>query len=90
MQANKTQKDTRERLHEINEILHKYEIRKGMNPEKLRRIFEELGPTYVKLGQILSLHSDILPKAYCEELMKLRSNVVPMFFDEVKTMIETS
>ena len=90
MQVNGKQKDTRERLHEINEILHKYEIRKGMNPEKLRRIFEELGPTYVKLGQILSLHSDILPRTYCEELMKLRSNVVPMFFDEVKTVIETS
>ena len=90
MKENSTKKDTRERLHEINGILHKYEIGKGMSPEKLRKIFEELGPTYVKLGQILSLHSDILPKTYCEELMKLQSNVTPMSFDEVKTVIETS
>lgn len=90
MQANREQKDTRKRLHEINEILHKYEIGKGMNPEKLRKIFEELGPTYVKLGQILSLHSDILPKAYCEELMNLRTKADPMLFDEVKTAIEAS
>lgn len=90
MQVNRTDNSTRERLHEINGILHKYEIGKGINPEKLRKIFEDLGPTYVKLGQILSLHSDILPKAYCEELMKLRSNVAPMSFNEIKTVIETS
>ena len=90
MQVDSMQKDTRQRLHEINEILHKYELRKGMTPVKLRKIFEELGPTYVKLGQILSLHSDILPKAYCEELMNLQSNVLPMPFHEVKAVIETS
>ena len=61
-----------------------------MTPEKLRIILEELGPTYIKLGQIMSLHSDILPKAYCDELIKLNSDVAPMPFSEVEQVINRS
>ena len=71
------------RLREIREVLRKNEITRGISPEKLRIILEELGPTYVKLGQIMSMHSDILPKAYCEELMNLTSSVTPMPYEEV-------
>lgn len=53
-------------------------------------ILEDLGPTYVKLGQIMSLHSDILPKAYCDELMKLNSSVTPMPFEEVEEVLNHS
>ena len=55
-------------------------ITRGVSPEKLRLILEDLGPTYIKLGQIMSLRSDILPKRYCDELMKLCSDVPPMPF----------
>ena len=72
------------------DILRKYEITRGLTPEKLRLILEDLGPTYIKIGQIMSMHSDILPKKYCDELMKLRSDVKPMPFSEVSDVIEDS
>ncbi|MDO5147298.1 MAG: AarF/ABC1/UbiB kinase family protein [Eubacteriales bacterium] len=80
----------RGRLHEITGVLRKHSITKGMTPEKLRQILEDLGPTYIKLGQIMSTRSDILPQKYCEELMKLRSEVPPMDFSEVEEVMESS
>ena len=81
-------KEYRTRLKEITSVLHKYGITRGITPQKLRMILEDLGPTYIKIGQIMSLHSDILPKRYCDELMCLRSEVTPMEFPEVKEVIE--
>lgn len=79
-----------ERFREIKNVLRKNEITRGVTPEKLRVILEELGPTYIKLGQIMSLHSDFLPKAYCDELLKLNSDVTPMPFDDVEDVINHS
>lgn len=67
-----------ERFVQMMEVLHKYHAFKGMTPVKLRMILEDLGPTYVKLGQIMSSRSDILDPVYCKELEKLRSNAEPM------------
>ena len=69
------------RLKEITSVLHKHEISRGVT-------LEELGPTYIKLGQIASMHSDILPKKYCDELMRLRSEVAPMPFEKVQEVLE--
>lgn len=80
----------RERLREMTAVLHKYGVTRGVTPEKLRLILEALGPTYIKLGQIMSMHSDILPRRYCEELMRLRSDVTPMSFSELLEVIEES
>ena len=82
--------DNRSRMKEIREVLFRNHITRGVTPEKLRVILEELGPTYIKLGQIMSLHSDILPRSYCEELMKLNSEVTPMSFEEVEEVINRS
>ena len=71
------------RLREMTSVLHKHGITRGVTPEKLRLILEDLGPTFIKLGQIMSMHSDILPKRYCDELMRLQSEVTPMPFEEV-------
>ncbi len=79
-----------ERFREIREVLAKNKITRGVSPEKLRLIIEELGPTYIKLGQIMSMHSDILPGAYCDELAKLNYDVPPMPFSEVIEVIEES
>ncbi len=78
------------RLREMTAVLHKHGITRGVTPEKLRLILEDLGPTYIKLGQIMSMHSDILPKRYCEELMRLRSEVAPMSFEEVAEVLQES
>ncbi|SDB29833.1 ABC1 kinase family protein [Eubacterium oxidoreducens] len=76
------------RFKEIIGVLHKHEIMKGLSPEKVRLIIEDLGPTFVKLGQIMSMHSEILPKEYCQELEKLRSDVKPMPYEEVVNVLQ--
>ncbi len=78
------------RLREITAVLRRHNITKGVTPEKLRLILEDLGPTFIKLGQIMSMHSDILPKRYCDELMRLRSEVAPMPFTDVQDVINRS
>ena len=89
-QSDKAKIDNRERLGEITAVLRKHHITRGVTPGKLRAILEELGPTYVKLGQIMSLHSDVLPQRYCDELMKLTSEVTPMPFETVEEVINRS
>lgn len=83
-------REYRARLKEMTGILHRHEISRGISPEKLRLILEDLGPTFIKLGQIVSMHSDILPKRYCDELMRLRSEVAPMGFDEVEEVLKSA
>ena len=80
----------RNRLGEILSVIRKHKIARGVSPEKIRMILEDLGPTYIKLGQILSMRSDILPKEICEELMHLQSEVTPMPFAEVREVIKES
>lgn len=80
----------RQRLREIVDVVRKHDILHGITPEKLCAIIEELGPTFIKLGQILSMRSDILPKAYCDALKKLRSSVAPMPYEQVVSIVERS
>ena len=89
-QSEKAKIDNRARLKEITAVLRRHQVTRGVTPEKLRAILEELGPTYVKLGQIMSLHSDVLPQRYCDELMKLTSEVTPMPFETVEEVINRS
>ncbi len=78
----------KKRLGQIVSVLVKNDLVKGITPEKLRKIIEELGPTFVKLGQIMSMRHEILPTEYCKELEKLRADVRPMNSSEVKKVIE--
>ena len=57
-------------------------------PVQLRRRLEILGPTYVKLGQILSLRLDVLPEAVTEELRDLFTNVPAAPFDAIVQVLE--
>jgi len=57
--------------------------------ERLRLSMEELGPTFVKLGQILSTQADIVPQDIVKELKKLQSSVQPFSFNEAKAVIES-
>ena len=56
-------------------------------PVKVRLLMQELGPTYVKMGQIISSRSQTLPPGWCEELSKLQSNVPPFSSEEVRGII---
>ena len=81
--------DESKRLEEILGVIRKYNLVKdGLTPENLRHILEDLGPTFVKVGQIMSSRTDILPKEYCIELEKLRSEVKPLPIEIIKQEIE--
>jgi ubiquinone biosynthesis protein len=56
-------------------------------PERLRMIFEELGPTFIKFGQILSIRRDVLPEEYVSEFEKLQDAVPPFSYAEVARLI---
>ncbi|MBU2639926.1 MAG: AarF/ABC1/UbiB kinase family protein [Nanoarchaeota archaeon] len=57
--------------------------------ENLRRAMDELGPTFVKIGQFLSLRPDLIPESYCKEFSKLQDDVSEIPFKEVKKIVET-
>lgn len=57
---------------------------------RLRKCFEELGPTFIKFGQLLSTREDIFHPSFIEEVKMLRDKVKPIVFDEVKETIEQS
>jgi ubiquinone biosynthesis protein len=55
--------------------------------QRLRLVFEDLGPTFVKLGQLLSTRPDLLPESYINELAGLRDDVRPFSFDQVEQIL---
>lgn len=57
-------------------------------PRHLREAFEELGPTFIKLGQILSTRPDLLPADYIEEFSKLTDQIGSLEFREVRKRME--
>ena len=59
------------------------------SPERMRLALEELGPTFVKLGQILSTRPDIVPAPYIHEFEKLQDCVPGFSFDDVMVQIES-
>ena len=60
----------------------------GFTPLELKTTLEDLGPTYVKMGQIMSSRSDLLPASYCHELENLRQNVKPLDPAVARAVIE--
>src|SRR5512139_3400621 len=57
-------------------------------PERLRLMFEELGPTFIKLGQVLACRPDLLPLEYARELSRLTDSVAQFPFEEAKAIVE--
>lgn len=56
---------------------------------RIRQVLEELGPTFIKLGQVLSTRADLLPADVVSELKQLQDNVPPLPFEEMRGAIET-
>ena len=76
------------RLKEIYSILQKHRFLKGFTPEEFRAVLEDLGPSFVKIGQTLSTRSEILPKAYCDELAKLQTECEPLSFESILAALD--
>lgn len=56
---------------------------------RIRMVIEELGPAFIKLGQLLSIRPDLLPPNYLVQLEKLQEQVTPVSFDKIKEVIES-
>ena len=82
----------RKRVREIISVFLKYGIKEGITsitePSHVRRALEELGPTFIKIGQILSTRPDILPESFIIEFQKLQDDVKPESFETIRTTIE--
>ena len=86
--AKKNSPDINGRFKEIVEIIRKYDYDDGITPEIVVGIIQDLGPTFVKIGQIASQQSEQIPPDYCDALAKLRSSVAPMDLETVHAQVE--
>ncbi len=64
------------------------EIERLTQPVRLRLAMEELGPTFIKLGQILSTRPDLIPRQYAEEFQKLQDRVPSISLEAIQTQIQ--
>ena len=81
-------KTSHKRMNEIVRIMRQYKVLHGLTPEQAVEVLQALGPTYVKIGQLASNRSDLLPKAYCDAFETLRDDANPMPFDVVIEQID--
>ncbi len=67
----------------------KLELAELSPPQRMRRSLEELGGTFVKLGQMLSTRPDLIPLRFCRELEKLQDRVPPCRFEQIAKQIKS-
>jgi hypothetical protein len=79
--------DSRQRLVEIVSILNKHQLLRHPSPESAKAVLEDLGPTFIKLGQMVSSHSDVFPAEYCETFASLRNETTPLPFEEIERIL---
>ena len=61
----------------------------GVDPaRRMRLAFEELGPTFIKLGQLLSTRPDLIPRSFADEFATLQDRVPPVPFDEIRRQLQ--
>ena len=75
------------RFNEIFKILKNSGLASGVTPEKLCNTLEQLGPTFIKIGQILSTRVDLISVEYCDALSRLRSNVAPLPYSDIEKIL---
>lgn len=57
-------------------------------PARIRRMMEDLGPTFIKIGQLLGTRPDLIPKAFIEEFKKMYDQTSPTAFPEIKDVVQ--
>lgn len=75
------------RLAEILSVAGKYKLARGLSPEKVCSVFRELGPAFIKTGQLLSLHPEVLPESYCEAFRQLRTDAPSITASQIRDLI---
>ena len=76
------------RLREILALMRRHRVSEGITPQQLRDILIDLGPSFIKIGQMLSLRSEILPQSYCDALADLQMDCAPMPFEETLRVLQ--
>jgi len=71
-------------------ILRRFTEPQESRAVRLRKALEELGPTFIKFGQILSVRPDLIPLDICNELSKLQDRVPPFSYEEVRKQIKAA
>lgn len=84
--------------HRIRQLVHRRrpadvlvrEERAGpaISPPVLRSVLERLGPTFVKLGQVLSMRADLVGEAFSGELSKLQSDAQPFSYEAARQIVK--
>ncbi|MEZ0323045.1 MAG: AarF/UbiB family protein [Hydrogenothermaceae bacterium] len=75
-------------IYEYFKALFGIDTEEDIRPQKIRESLEKLGPSFIKLGQILSIRPDIIPQSIIKELIKLQDSVKPIPFEEIKFFLE--
>lgn len=90
----RTEQTNKERLREIITILSKNKAVESLitskHPERIKNAFEELGPTFIKMGQMLSTRTDLISEDLADEFKKLQDNVKTDDFFIIKSIIENA
>src|SRR6185437_10178848 len=88
---------TVEEVRAVQEAVPESEAKRGEEertrislPERVRLVAMDLGPSFVKLGQIASTRPDVMPASWIAELKKLQDEVNPLPFAEIKDAVESS
>ena len=71
----------------LNSFRKKEDIDAHTMAERLRLSFEELGPTFIKLGQLLASRPDLIPKEFVEEFKRLHDQVKTVPFSEIEPVL---
>lgn len=91
--ADTTNTSKSKRLKQILQVFMKYKVVQNFsqqqNPQAVKQAFEELGPTFIKIGQMLSVRTDLLEPAFIQGFKTLQDNVKSDPFPVVKTLLES-
>ncbi len=75
-------------LHELQDRSRRDDVRLHMIGERVRQAFEELGPVFIKLGQVIATRQELLPEAITESLKQLLDQVPPLPFEVMATVLD--